>query len=154
MANRKSTPIKHSAGDDGAAGRVDIIPPGGSANTRVEVLNLAAMRAARSRQRPVIVDQYNVEHDLAGLTLDAYLALLEVEQEFGDLQDEENAGKLNRQRQVALIHQMRDTITAVLPEFPAGELFLDELNMVVQAIQRAIMPSGIREVEGDAEPGK
>lgn len=152
MANKTSS--KDLAGGNGAAGQVDVVMPRSASSTRVEVLNLAAMRAARSRQRPVIVDQYDKEHDLSGLSLDAYLALLEIEGDFGNLARDEQDGKMGRDRQIALIKRMRDTITAVLPDFPAGGLYLDELYAVGQAIQRAVMPGRIQEIEGDAEPGK
>lgn len=117
---------------------------------RVQVLNLAQLRAEKSRQRPVIVDQNGKEHDLGGISLDGYLAMLEFEQVAEQMRSDEGD---NRQAQVDMIQRMRATITALMPDFPVGELYLDELMMVAQAMQAAVMPGGATEVSGDAQPG-
>lgn len=121
-------------------------------NGGIEVVNLAAMRAARSQQQRFVVDQDGKKHYLSGLTVDSYLAMLEIDQMYRGINDSDEPGA---EQQVAMMQSMRDAIQAALPEFPVGGLYFEELPVVLRAIQEAVMPGGPpAEHPGDAEPGK
>lgn len=116
------------------------------------VLNLQQMRAERSATLPVIVDFDGKEHIITRPSVDAILALMEIENEFEAMRDAETSGAANSSQQIEMIMRLRDLITAILPGFPVGGLQLEELMMVGQSLQASVAPDGAKD-EG-AEPGE
>ena len=100
------------------------------------VLNLAEMRAS-NLDAPVIVDQDGKEHTVGKLSVDAYLTVLDLEQQFTELQEREEAEGVDRSAQKNLMRQMKELIGVLLPGFPTGGLYLDELFAVITAAQGA-----------------
>jgi hypothetical protein len=121
----------------------------GPAANGIEVVNLAAMRAQRSQQPRYVVDQNGKRHALSGLTLDSYLAMLEIDQMYRTMADDPD-----NEQQAAMMQSMRDAILAALPDFPVGGLYFEELPVVLRAVQEAVMPGSMAENASDAEPGK
>lgn len=116
------------------------------------VLNLQQSRAEKSVVTPVIVDFDGVEHPIRRLDLDAFLEIMEIEQEFEAMSQQEAAGKADRSQQLAMLARLKDLIQVVLPGFPVGGLELEELMAVAQALQASVAPDNA-ESEGD-EPGE
>jgi hypothetical protein len=116
------------------------------------VLNLQQARAEKSITTPVIVDFDGVEHPIRRLDLDAFLEIMEIEQEFEALSREEAAGRIDRSQQLAMLTRLKDLIQVVLPGFPVGGLELEELMAVAQALQASVAPDNA-EAEGDS-PGE
>lgn len=102
--------------------------------TKRVVLNLQQTRAERSITTPVIVDFDGVEHPINNLDLDAFLAIMEIEQEF------RSVNPADRDSQLRLIGRLKDLITVVLPGFPVGGLQLDELMQIGQILQLSVAP--------------
>lgn len=113
------------------------------------VLNLQQARAERSIVQPVIVDFDGNEHTIRRLDLDAFLEIMEIEEEFGAMAAEEAAGKTDRNQQLAMFARLKSLIQLVLPGFPAGGLEIEELMQVAQALQAGVAPDN-----ADAEGGE
>ena len=109
------------------------------------VLNLQQARAERSINTPIIVDFDGVEHPIRRLDLDAFLAIMEIEEEFRE-------GGEDQGRQLQLIGRLKDLIGVVLPGFPVGGLELEELMQIGQVLQLSVAPDNA-EAGGD-EPGE
>ncbi len=120
--------------------------------TKRIVLNLQQTRAEKSITTPVIVDFDGVEHPIRRLDLDAFLEIMEIEQEFEAMGQEEAVGKADRSKQLAMLTRLKDLIQVVLPGFPVGGLELEELMAVAQAMQASVAPDDA-EAGGD-EPGE
>jgi hypothetical protein len=116
------------------------------------VLNLQQARAEKSITTPVIVDFDGVEHPIRRLDLDAFLEIMEIEQEFESMSREEAEGKADRGKQLAMLSRLKDLIRVVLPGFPVGGLELEELMAVAQAMQASVAPDNA-DAEGDS-PGE
>lgn len=114
------------------------------------VLNLKEMRAKRASDAPVIIDGDGNPHALVALTLDSYLALIDIMQRMqtarAEGEDADNIGKM-----VGIVNEMMDVVQAVLPTFPVRSLELDELLLVVNAIEN-YMPGA--PAVGGAEAGE
>ena len=116
------------------------------------VLNLKQIRAEKSVNAPVIVDFDGVEHPIKRLNLDAFLDIMELDQEFDTMRKEEAEGTLDGARQLSMLSRLKDLVRVVLPGFPVGGLELDELMAVAQALQASVAPEK-EDAEGDA-PGE
>lgn len=113
------------------------------------ILNLREMRAKKEVEQPVITDQNGKDHPIGGLTLGSYLDILALEDAFTVLQSKEDSegSEGGSKDQIALIERMKEFILSVLPEFPVNGLFLDELFLVIQAIQSEISAGNAKEGE-------
>lgn len=102
------------------------------------VLNLQEMRAKRAADAAIIVDGEGNEHVLAELTLDSYLALIDIMHRLQAVRTEtpDDAGI---EAMVALVREMKEVVQTVLPTFPVSGLSMDELMLVVNTIE-AHMP--------------
>ena len=119
--------------------------------TKRSILNLKEMRAEKAKQQSVVTDQNGKDHVLGGLTIGSYLDILSLEETFNSLQKDESEGSGDeRKDQMALIDNMKEFILGILPEFPVDGLYLDELFLVIQAIQSGITPAKEGEDSGDA----
>lgn len=120
--------------------------------TRV-VLNLKEMRA-RASDAPVIVDFDGKKHAVTGLPIDGYLALIGVQDRYNTIA----AGETRAVDElVDMIAEIKSLIASAIPGFPVGGLLLEELMMVVQAIQGAVVgeESGTDGgAGGEAAPGE
>lgn len=108
------------------------------------VVNLQEMRGKQSDQA-VIVDFSGAEHVLQPLTLDGYLGIVHIQERYAALNDGDPAPA----DIVSLMTDVRDVITFAVPTFPVGGLRLDELFLVVNALQAST--PGSQEV-ADAGP--
>lgn len=121
--------------------------------TRV-VLNLKEMRA-RASDAPVIVDFDGKKHAVTGLPIDGYLALIGVQDRYNTIA----AGETRAMEElVDMIVEIKSLIESAIPGFPVGGLLLEELMMVVQAIQGAVVGEESATTDGgaggDATPGE
>lgn len=121
------------------------------------VLNLKEMRA-RASDAPVIVDFDGKEHAVTGLPVDGYLAIIGVQDRFNALSGPDGQDARSLEGLVDLINEVKSLITAAVPGFPVGGLLLEELMIVVQAIQGAVIGGESSESDGgaggDAGPGE
>lgn len=113
-------------------------------SSRTVVLNLQKVRAERSANAPVIVGPDGVEYPISGISLDGFLAILELQQAMagGD------SGEL-----AALMPQIKALVSELLPGFPVGDLTLDELMLVINVIQAGTGPEPTGDGSDD-EPGE
>lgn len=119
--------------------------------TRV-VVNLREIRAKRAAEVPVIVDGEGVAHEISALSLDNYLALIGIMETMRDNRaaavEGADAGTVDKM--VVLIKEMVSVVQAVVPTFPVGTLGLDELLLVVDAIQESMPGAPATPTEGEA----
>lgn len=104
------------------------------------VLNLQQMRADEAIPVNVVTDFNGVEHEIQSVELDGILEIMQIENEFEDMQAQEASGVVDRKREITMLMRLRDLIAVVLPTFPVGGLRLRELMMVAQALQVAVQP--------------
>lgn len=114
------------------------------------VLNLQEMRAQSDAS--VIVDQFGQEHQVGGLTLDAYLAILDFETAYEQQVEAESDDK--RGDQTALIRRSMDLLGLLVPTFPVGGLTLAEMWTVIQAVQQASVPMQPGDGDGGGAAGE
>ena len=112
------------------------------------VVNLHEMRA-KAPTPAVVVDFEGNEHAVGALTLDGYLGIVALQERYAALRDAApGAAGI-----AALIADIREVIMGAMPAFPVGGLHLDELFMVVNAIQDATNPTG-EEGAGEGAAGE
>lgn len=120
------------------------------------LLNLKTIRGTLAETAPVIVAPDGTEFPVSAIPLDAFIALLDLQQTATDLrtqQDTNGAEATAEQRRLLLT--ARDMVSSLLPGFPAGQLALDELFRVIAVVQEANTPGTDKaEVAGDAQPGE
>lgn len=115
------------------------------------VLNLKEMRAKRASDAPVIIDGDGNPHALVALTLDSYLALIDIMQRMQAARADGDDSTENIGKTVGIVNEMMDVVQAILPTFPVRSLELEELLLVVNAIEN-YMPGA--PAVGGAEAGE
>jgi hypothetical protein len=111
-------------------------------------LNIAALRAQSVAAAPVVTAPDGREFPVGALSLDAYLGILDLEENFEALRaKEKEQGAPDRATQRALFVALCDMVTAVLPGFPAGQLQMEELFQVLAFVQSANTPEATGEAE-------
>ncbi|MCB0040694.1 MAG: hypothetical protein KDE23_13490 [Caldilinea sp.] len=113
-------------------------------SSRTVVLNLQKVRAERSATAPVIVGPDGVEYPIGGIPLDSFLAILELQQAMAS----GDSGNL-----ATMLPQVKALVGELLPGFPAGDLTLDELMLVINVIQAGTGPEPTGDGSDD-EPGE
>jgi hypothetical protein len=116
------------------------------------VLNLQQSRAEKSITQVVIVDFKGKKHVVGTPSVDAILALMEIEAEFGRTKLAEDNGTVSTAQQIEMIVRLKELILTLLPDFPVGGLQLEELMEIGQALQESIVPDGVQ--NEDDEPGE
>lgn len=104
------------------------------------IRNLAELRAKRALNAPVIVAPDGREFLIGALSVDAYLAVLDLEEQFSALRAAEKAQGVQPDSQRALFAAAKDMILQFLPGFPVGDLDLEELFLVLSDVQTAHTP--------------
>jgi len=105
-----------------------------SKQKRRVVLNLQEMRA-KDTDAPIIVDQLGDEHIVQQLSVKAYLTVLDLEDAFNVLREQEEQEGVNRAAQRELMERMIAFLEVLVPKFPVRGLRLDELFQVISAAQ-------------------
>lgn len=109
------------------------------------VLNLQQLRADRSVNAPIIVGPDGKEYAVGGVPLDVFLAIVELQQTY--------FGGDQKEVPLEIFTQFKVLIECVLPGFPAGDLTIEELMAVIDAMQLEIGPQSTGEA-GNSEPGE
>jgi len=105
-------------------------------NKRV-ILNLKEARA--KKDSVIIIDPEGTEFELGGISVDAYLKILDFEEQYSKIKDdEEGEQETEKEKQIELLTNTRDFITSMLPGFNVEVLYLDEVFAVFAAIQEGI----------------
>lgn len=117
-------------------------------------LNIAALRAQAALAAPIITAPDGREFAVGALSLDAYLGIIDLQEQFSDFNAAERTPGSVTQKQ--LMAAMRDAVSEIIPGFPAGSLSLEELLAVVAFCQTAATPEAeaVTEAGAGAEAGE